>query len=116
DSMRRVHWRASAHHGDLMVRDEERESTPTALVMLDLATDAWPDAASFDRALSACVSVTHRLRTDGFVVAVEAADGSAIAAVDSRESFDDLRVACATIEPRGQGEVTMRSANDVGAV
>lgn len=116
DSMRRVHWRASAHHGDLMVRDEERESTPTALVMLDMDREAWPHGETFDLALSACVSATARLRADGFVVDVEAADGSPIAAVDSRATFDDLRVACAVLEPRGQGSVTMRSASDAGAV
>ena len=37
DSMRRIHWRASAHRGDLMVRQEEQESTPDAVVVLDEA-------------------------------------------------------------------------------
>src|SRR5690606_10647708 len=35
DSMRRIHWRATAHLDSLMVRQEEQESTPEATVVLD---------------------------------------------------------------------------------
>ncbi|MGN8026446.1 DUF58 domain-containing protein [Microbacterium sp. 22242] len=41
DSMRRIHWRATAHRGDLMVRQEEQESSPDALVVLDRAGVRW---------------------------------------------------------------------------
>lgn len=116
DSMRRVHWRASAHHGDLMVREEERETTPTAAVILDLADDAWRADSDFERALSACVSVVARLRIDGFAVDVMAADGSMLGSVDSSEAFDDLLVTCARLDPHGQGEPTMKRADGAGLV
>ncbi|WP_207454820.1 DUF58 domain-containing protein [Herbiconiux sp. SYSU D00978] len=35
DPMRRVHWRASAHHGELMVRQEEQHSVPEARLVLE---------------------------------------------------------------------------------
>lgn len=35
DPMRRVHWAATAHHGALMVRQEESVTTPEATVILD---------------------------------------------------------------------------------
>jgi uncharacterized protein (DUF58 family) len=35
DPMRRVHWAATARHGDLMVRQEESVTTPEATIILD---------------------------------------------------------------------------------
>jgi uncharacterized protein (DUF58 family) len=35
DPMRRVHWAATARHGDLMVRQEESVTTPEATVIMD---------------------------------------------------------------------------------
>ena len=67
DSMRRIHWRASAHRGEFMVRDEEQESTPTATVLLDLTPLHWPadaregDDPGFESAVTACVSAAWRL-------------------------------------------------------
>uniref|UniRef100_UPI001EF9E0F1 MFS transporter n=1 Tax=Microbacterium sp. B24 TaxID=95616 RepID=UPI001EF9E0F1 len=40
DSMRRIHWRASAHRDELMVRQEEQETTPEAVVLLDRGAGA----------------------------------------------------------------------------
>lgn len=36
DPMRRVHWAATARHGDLMVRQEESVTTPEATVIFDI--------------------------------------------------------------------------------
>ncbi|HLS92915.1 MAG TPA: DUF58 domain-containing protein [Microbacterium sp.] len=102
DSMRRVHWRASAHHGDLMVREEERESTPSAVVRIDLDPASWDDGA-FDGAMTALVSVVARLSGDGFAVDVEAADGRTLCRVATREAFAELLALTATLEPEGQG-------------
>src|SRR5690606_18802468 len=76
DSIRRVHWRASAHHGDLMVREEEREQTASATVVIDTDPSSWADEEAFDHALSAFVSVVARLHHDGFLVFARALDGS----------------------------------------
>lgn len=116
DSMRRVHWRASAHHGDLMVREEERDQTPTAALVLDLDPESWADERAFDLAMNACVSVAARLVADGFDVEVIAVDGSSFASVSSRDGLDDLLILCARLEPRGQGAETADFPPGVGLV
>jgi len=116
DSMRRVHWRASAHHGDLMVREEERDQTPTAALVLDMHPGSWTDADAFDDAMTACVSVAARLVADGFDIAVMSADGSPLAAVSARDGLDDLLAVCARLEPLGQGSEMADSPSGVGLV
>lgn len=87
DSMRRVHWRATAHRGELMVRQEEQESTPEATVVLDRGVLRWSTEAmqapgldaGFETAVSACVSVVARLVHDGYAVEVLDTDGTLLA-------------------------------------
>jgi uncharacterized protein (DUF58 family) len=38
DPMRRIHWRATARRGELMVRQEEQEVDPAVVLLLDTAT------------------------------------------------------------------------------
>lgn len=44
DALRRVHWRASARHGELMVRQEEHRSHPDARILVDTRQGGYPDA------------------------------------------------------------------------
>jgi uncharacterized protein (DUF58 family) len=44
DALRRVHWRASARHGELMVRQEEHRSHPDARILVDTRQSGYPDA------------------------------------------------------------------------
>jgi uncharacterized protein (DUF58 family) len=44
DALRRVHWRASARHGELMVRQEEHRSYPDARILIDTRQSGYPDA------------------------------------------------------------------------
>lgn len=43
DALRRVHWRASAHRGELMVREEERRSHAEASIVLDTTVRGYSD-------------------------------------------------------------------------
>ncbi|MEO5535956.1 MAG: DUF58 domain-containing protein [Pseudolysinimonas sp.] len=45
DALRRVHWRASARRGELMVRQEEHRSHPDARVLVDTRRSGYPDAS-----------------------------------------------------------------------
>lgn len=45
DSMRRVHWPATARHGQLMVRQEESVTTPEATIILDQRFTAFSQGA-----------------------------------------------------------------------
>jgi uncharacterized protein (DUF58 family) len=87
DSMRRIHWRATAHRDALMVRQEEQESTPEATVVLDRAALRWSIDAlqapgtdpGFEAGVSACVSAVTRLVHDGYAVEVLDSDGTVLA-------------------------------------
>lgn len=87
DSMRRIHWRATAHRDELMVRQEEQESTPEASVVLDRSALRWSVEAlsapgvdaGFETAVSACLSAVARLVHDGYAVEVVDSDGALIA-------------------------------------
>lgn len=71
DELRRVHWPATAHRGELMVRQEDRPARRRALLLLDSRSDAHPGSgtrASYEWAVSAVASVARHLVADGFVV------------------------------------------------
>ncbi|KJL41418.1 MULTISPECIES: DUF58 domain-containing protein [Microbacterium] len=86
DSMRRIHWRATAHRDELMVRQEEQESTPEAAVVIDRAALRWsPEALrapgadpGFEAGISACVSAVARLVHDGYAVEVLDTEGTVL--------------------------------------
>ncbi|MGF2950274.1 DUF58 domain-containing protein [Microbacterium alcoholitolerans] len=108
DSRRRIHWRATAHRGDLMVRQEEEEASPDAVVVLDRAAARWarpadePDPA-FEAAVSLCASAALRFVQDGYSVDVLDSTGALLGALRGHEDDrDGLMVALATVGPRGE--------------
>jgi uncharacterized protein (DUF58 family) len=76
DAMRRVHWRATARHGELMVRQEEQRSLPHARILVDTLADGYLDAddgdesESFEWVVRMLASVAVHLRRAGFLVTV----------------------------------------------
>ncbi|MCE7481676.1 DUF58 domain-containing protein [Microbacterium profundi] len=109
DSMRRIHWRATAHRGDLMVRQEEEESSPDALVVLDRTARHWDiqreqaDPA-FEAAVSACASVALHLVQEGYSVDVLDSAGAVLGRLRGHEDDrDGLLVALALTRPQGEG-------------
>ncbi|MFH0244760.1 DUF58 domain-containing protein [Streptomyces sp. HK10] len=71
DDLRRVHWRSTARHGELMVRREEQPQRPRCTVLLDTRRAAWagsgPEAA-FEWAVSGAASVAVHLLERGYAV------------------------------------------------
>jgi len=108
DSMRRIHWRASAHHGSFMVREEERETTPHAIIVFDRGAARWGGTArhggdeGFEAAVTLVVSAAWSLARDGYSVSVTDSDGAPIGLVESHEDMSDLLVAFASVSPRGE--------------
>ncbi len=104
DSMRRIHWRATAHRDALMVRQEEQESTPEATVVFDRSTARWSSQAmdapgldqNFEAGLSACVSAVARLVHDGYTVHLIDTDGTEL--WDSIEGGDTASVETMTVQ------------------
>jgi uncharacterized protein (DUF58 family) len=81
DDMRRVHWRATAHHGELMVRREEQPWQSRATLLLDTRTDAHaghdPDS-SVEFAVSAAASIGVHLADRGYAVRLVTDEGGSV--------------------------------------
>ena len=119
DSMRRIHWRASAHRDTLMVRQEEQESTPESSVVFDRGLSRWsPEAMDapgadplFELGVSACVSAVARLVQEGYSVEVVDSDGTVL--WDPIEGGDSAQVDAMTTH---FATVTARLDSDLGRV
>ena len=78
DDLRRVHWRSSAHAGELMVRREEQPWQSRATLFVDNRTFAHRGlgaASSFEHAVSVAASVAVHLVQRGFSVRLVTASG-----------------------------------------
>ncbi|MCU1416383.1 MAG: hypothetical protein JWP32_557 [Schumannella sp.] len=85
DALRRVHWRASARHGELMVRQEEHRSHPDARILIDTRQGGYPDAVPdqgdtwaptafserFEWVVRMTASLGTHLEASGFRVSIE---------------------------------------------
>jgi hypothetical protein len=85
DALRRVHWRASARRGELMVRQEEHRSHPDARIVLDTRLSGYTDvmvddsdpgrpiysSEAFEWSVRMLASLGVHLDGSGFQVAVE---------------------------------------------
>jgi uncharacterized protein (DUF58 family) len=78
DEVRRIHWRSTAHRGELMVRREEQAWDPSASVILDSRAGAHAGnglQSSLEWAVSAAASVALHFLDEGYTVEVFEADG-----------------------------------------
>ena len=98
DPMRRVHWRASAHHGELMVRQEEQRSHAEAHIVLETLRRGYRDARglstvdeaeseSFEWAIGFCASLSVYLAERGFIVQVDETGERQLADVEDVDGF-----------------------------
>ncbi|GII53931.1 membrane protein [Planotetraspora thailandica] len=68
DDLRRVHWRSTARHGELMVRREEQQWQSRGALLLDTRRHAHRGSgpsSSFEVAVSAAASIGVHLSRDG---------------------------------------------------
>ncbi|WP_423918163.1 DUF58 domain-containing protein [Frigoribacterium sp. 2-23] len=93
DPMRRVHWKATARHGELMVRQEEQHGLPRARVVLGTASEGWSDVRpssgthdlasdAFEWAVSACATIGVEFGRAGSLTIVSTPDGDLLARHD----------------------------------
>nr|WP_308433736.1 DUF58 domain-containing protein [Streptomyces hiroshimensis] len=81
DDLRRVHWRSTARHGELMVRREEQPRRARCTVLLDTRRTAYEGAgpgSSFEWAVSAAASAAVHLLGRGFSVQLLTDTGGAV--------------------------------------
>lgn len=69
DPLRRVHWRATARHDKLMVRQEEQRSNPEAWLLLD-TRGGLAGGDAFEAHIDLMASVGVHLLDEGFAVSV----------------------------------------------
>ncbi len=78
DDVRRIHWRSTAHLGELMVRREEQSWDPSASIVLDSRATGHAGRGmnnSMEWAVSAAASIALHFLDDGFSVEIYEADG-----------------------------------------
>ncbi|TDD69618.1 DUF58 domain-containing protein [Jiangella aurantiaca] len=81
DDMRRVHWRATAHHGELMVRREEQPWQSRATILLDTRTSGHTGEgidSSLEWSVTAAASIGVHLAERGYAVRLATDHGSAV--------------------------------------
>ncbi|TYK47854.1 DUF58 domain-containing protein [Actinomadura decatromicini] len=93
DDLRRVHWRSTARHGELMVRREEQHFQSSGTLFLDTRRSAhWGDGqgGSFEQAVSATASVGVHLVRTGMNLRYVTDMGEALPATPSEGAFEGL--------------------------
>jgi len=66
DDLRRVHWPASAHRDELMIKQLEMPWQSRALVLLDIRTSSYTTPDAFEHAVRGAASAMRHLFRQGF--------------------------------------------------
>ena len=93
DDLRRVHWRATARAGELMVRREEQPWRTTATILLDRREmthrGRYPDS-SFEAAVSTAASLAVHLTQFGLRVRILDVTGATLASAEADGDDESL--------------------------
>ncbi|HEY5335957.1 MAG TPA: DUF58 domain-containing protein, partial [Mycobacteriales bacterium] len=99
DDLRRIHWKATARTGELMVRRDEQPRLSRGSILLDTRTVAHRGegpSASFEWAVSAAASIGMWLSRRGYALRLVTVDGTVAAAsspgVAASKLLDSLAV------------------------
>lgn len=118
DALKRMHWKATAHRGQLMVRQEEQQVNPRAGVVIDrdarsFGTDrdgrgSWDHSPAFEWAVMAAASVVSHLSRVGYAVVARAPGGAVERRLSAGEdALQDVLVDLALIEPSARAGVAV---------
>jgi uncharacterized protein (DUF58 family) len=102
DDLRRVHWKSTARHQRLMIRQDESRRRAPVLVLLDVRSSAH-DRASFELAVEAVASIATSLEHDQRRVEVRTTSGERLGQAGRRHLaslMDELSVIETTSVPR----------------
>jgi uncharacterized protein (DUF58 family) len=115
DDLRRIHWRATAHHGELMVRREERSWHSQCTVLLDSRTGAHRGtgpAASYEWAVSAAASTAVHLLGLGYQVRLSTGTGTGLIPAEDQDTVLD---ALAVVKPVHRATLSLDEWAGAGA-
>ncbi len=120
DALKRVHWKATARRGELMVRQEEQQTDPRSAVLLDTddvgfgtvqdGAGRWDHSPDLEWAVGAVASLVTLFAAHGHDVTVRAVGEEALRITDRSGSVDDVLTALAELEPSSRTVVTRESA------
>jgi uncharacterized protein (DUF58 family) len=91
DSMRHVHWGLTARHGQVMVREFEREQTRRLAIAIDTERDEGDAWTPLDRACSAAASLLEAASAHGHGARLVAAVGDEVEVLARADEDDTLR-------------------------
>jgi len=89
DDIRHIHWRASAHAGDLLVRENVETTTPTAAVVVDTRRDVHTDD-SLEVAVEIAASLIVASLPHGVPIILATTGGLWLAVAHVDEALDAL--------------------------
>jgi uncharacterized protein (DUF58 family) len=110
DALKRIHWKATAHRAELMVRQEEQQVTPRAAVIVDAEPrsqgtaldrkDEWEYSPALEWSVVAAASITAHLARAGYVVALQS-NGTQVDRVvaEGHDTLEDAMVDLALLQP-----------------
>jgi uncharacterized protein (DUF58 family) len=103
DDLRRIHWPATAHRSQLMVRQEDHPARRRAVIVLDSRTAGHQGAGargSFEWAVTAAASMASHLSTHHYTIHLasreRAAEGQTTSAVELDDALASLAIAQAS--------------------
>jgi uncharacterized protein (DUF58 family) len=114
DDLRRVHWKSTARHQRLMIRQDESRRRAPVLVLLDVRSSTH-DRASFEIAVEAVASIATSLEHDQRRVEIRTTSGERLGQAGRRylaSLMDELSV----IEPTGIGKLAPGGARPSAVV
>lgn len=114
DELRRVHWRASAHTGELIVKQEELPRTGRVTVLLDRQRLNYTDD-SFERGVSAALSALHAAWRSDDALRFATSGTSRFADIRSRGELDAIDEQLALIEATDSASL-ISSIDELGKV
>ena len=114
DDLRRVHWKSTARHQRLMIRQDESRRRAPVLVLLDVRA-ATHDRASFELAVEAVASIASSLEHDQRRVEVRTTNGERLGQA-GRRHLASLMDELAVIEPAGVSRLAPGNARPSAVV
>ena len=100
DDLRRVHWRSTAHTGQLMIREDDVPWQARAAVLLDTRRSTYDDE-SFERAVEATASIVTALHRRRALARLLTTGGLDSGYGSGHEHYETVMERLAAVEPVG---------------
>lgn len=116
DALKRMHWKATAHRGELMVRQEEQQVNPRAAVLVDTRAHTygseqdragrWDESPAFEWAVGAAASVTAHLVRIGYAVTTGATGSDRVRVLgEGHDTLEDAMIDLAELDPHPSADL-----------